>query len=44
MIGVISYAAINLLNNIFGKEKKKVSLVMYVLAAIFIIKIIFASH
>ncbi|WP_291581209.1 NCS2 family permease [Clostridium sp. UBA6640] len=43
-IGVISYAAINLLNNIFGKEKKKVSIVMYVLAGIFIAKIIFASH
>ncbi len=42
-IGVISYAAINLLNNIFGKEKKKVSMVMYILAAIFIIKIIVAS-
>ncbi|WP_461612197.1 NCS2 family permease [Clostridium sp. Marseille-QA1073] len=43
-IGVISYAAINLLNNIFGKEKKKVSAVMYALALIFIIKIIFASY
>ncbi|HCQ89356.1 MULTISPECIES: NCS2 family permease [unclassified Clostridium] len=43
-VGVISYALINLLSNIFGKEKKKVSLVMYILAIVFIVKIIFASH
>lgn len=43
-VGVISYALINLLSNIFGKEKKKVSLVMYILAIVFILKIIFASH
>ncbi len=43
-VGVISYALINLLSNMFGKEKKKVSLVMYILAIVFIVKIIFASH
>ena len=43
-VGVISYALINLLSNIFGKEKKKVSLVMYILAIVFILKIVFASH
>lgn len=39
-IGILSYVIINMLWNVFSKEKKKVSAVMIVLAIIFIIKII----
>lgn len=41
--GVISYTLINLLNNIFGKKetKKPISIVMYILTVIFILKLIF---
>lgn len=41
--GVISYTLINLLNNIFGKKetKKPISIVMYILTLIFILKLIF---
>lgn len=42
-LGVISYTVINLLNNVFGKKesKKPVSVVMYILTIIFILKLIF---
>lgn len=42
-IGILSYVIINVLYNLFGKkeEKNKVSIVMIVLAALFIFKIIF---
>ena len=39
-IGILSYVYINLLSNVFSKEKKKVSVVMIVLGIIFTIKII----
>ncbi len=39
-IGILSYVYINLLSNMFSKEKKKVSVVMIVLGIIFTIKII----
>lgn len=41
--GVISYTLINLLNNIFSKKetKKPISIVMYILTLIFILKLIF---
>ncbi|MBU5590882.1 NCS2 family permease [Clostridium sp. MSJ-4] len=42
-IGILSYVIINLVNNIFSKEKKKVSPVMIVLGIIFILKIIFTG-
>jgi len=42
-LGVLSYTLINLLNNIFGKKenKKPISIVMYILSIIFILKLIF---
>jgi adenine/guanine/hypoxanthine permease len=46
IIGVLSYAILNFLNNIFGKDeskKKKVSFVIYILAVIFIVKLIFTG-
>lgn len=42
-IGILSYAVLNLVNNIFtkdGTKKKKVSFVIYILAVLFIIKLI----
>ncbi|QAA33272.1 NCS2 family permease [Clostridium manihotivorum] len=40
MIGILSYVAINLISNLISKEKKKISPVMYVLAVIFILKLV----
>ena len=42
-LGILSYTLINLLNNIFGKKesKKPISVVMYILSIIFILKLIF---
>ena len=42
-LGILSYTLINLLNNIFGKKenKKPISIVMYILSIIFILKLIF---
>jgi AGZA family xanthine/uracil permease-like MFS transporter len=42
-LGILSYTLINLLNNIFGKNesKKPISVVMYILSIIFILKLIF---
>ena len=42
-IGVLAYASMNFISNIVSKEKKKISPVMYILAIVFLIKII-ASH
>ncbi len=42
-IGILSYAVLNLINNIFTKDpskKKKVSFVIYILAILFIIKLV----
>ena len=42
-IGILSYAVLNLINNIFTKDaskKKKVSVVIYILAVLFIIKLV----
>ncbi|MBW9144149.1 NCS2 family permease [Clostridium sp. CM027] len=42
-IGILSYAVLNLVNNIFTRDaskKKKVSVVIYILAVLFIIKLI----
>ncbi|WP_435787792.1 NCS2 family permease [Clostridium sp.] len=42
-IGILSYAVLNLVNNIFTKDpskRKKVSIVIYILAVVFIIKLI----
>lgn len=42
-LGVLSYAVLNFINNIFTKDKdkkKKVSIVIYILAILFIIKLI----
>ncbi|SHE88904.1 NCS2 family permease [Clostridium fallax] len=40
IFGVLSYVILNLLNNIFSKEKKQVSFIMIILAVIFMIKLI----
>lgn len=42
-LGILSYTLVNLLNNIFGKQEKKkpISVVMYILSIIFILKLIF---
>lgn len=42
-LGILSYTLINLLSNIFGKKenKKPISIVMYILSIIFILKLIF---
>lgn len=42
-LGVITYTLTNLINNIFGRKetKKKISIVMYVLTFLFILKFIF---
>lgn len=41
-IGILSYGVLNLVNNLFSKEdsKKKVSPIIYILAVLFIIKLI----
>ncbi len=39
IMGVISYAVLNFINNLLTKEKKKVSIVIYILAIIFIFKL-----
>ncbi|WP_035290740.1 NCS2 family permease [Clostridium sp. KNHs214] len=40
-IGVLAYVILNIVNNIFNKEnKKKISIVMYILAILFIAKLI----
>ncbi|MGG7163638.1 NCS2 family permease [Clostridium ihumii] len=41
-VGILSYAILSLLSNIFSEKKRKVSYVMYILAVIFLIKIILA--
>lgn len=38
-IGVLAYVALNVLNNIFGKEKKKISMAMIILALVFVFKL-----
>lgn len=38
-IGVLTYVALNIVNNIFGKEKKKISAAMLILAAVFLFKL-----
>ncbi|MGL5615652.1 MAG: NCS2 family permease [Sarcina sp.] len=38
-IGVLVYVALNLINNIFSKEKKKISMVMIILGAVFLFKL-----
>lgn len=40
MMGILSYVVLNLINNIFSSKKKKISLIMYVVAAIFVIKLV----
>ncbi|MBU3142146.1 NCS2 family permease [Clostridium sp. CF012] len=45
-IGILSYAVINLINNIFTKDatkRKKVSIVIYILAVLFIAKLYFTG-
>jgi AGZA family xanthine/uracil permease-like MFS transporter len=45
-IGILSYAVLNLINNIFTKDpskKKKVSFVIYILAGLFILKLFFTG-
>ncbi|MBU3195586.1 NCS2 family permease [Clostridium algidicarnis] len=42
-IGILSYVIINLVNNLFSKEKKKISPVMIILGIIFMAKIIFTG-
>lgn len=42
-IGILSYVIINLINNLFSKEKKKISPVMIILGIIFMAKIIFTG-
>ncbi|SUY47313.1 xanthine/uracil permease family protein [Clostridium putrefaciens] len=42
-IGILSYVIINLANNLFSKEKKKISPVMIILGIIFMAKIIFTG-
>jgi len=42
-IGILSYAVLNLINNIFTKDaskRKKVSIVIYILAVLFIVKLV----
>ena len=39
-IGVIAYVVINLLVNLFSKEKKKISPVMIVLGIVFMVKLV----
>ena len=39
-VGVLSYVIINLILNLFTKEKKKISFVMFILAVVFIFKLI----
>lgn len=39
-VGVLSYVVINLILNLFSKEKKKISVVMFILALVFIFKLI----
>lgn len=42
-VGILAYAVLNLVNNIFTKDpskKKKVSMIIYVLAVLFIIKLV----
>ena len=42
-IGILSYAVLNLVNNIFTKDhtkRKKVSIVIYILAVLFIVKLV----
>lgn len=38
-IGVLTYVALNIVNNIFGKEKKKISVAMLILAIVFLFKL-----
>lgn len=38
-VGVLVYVILNVLNNIFGKKKKKISVAMIILAGVFIIKL-----
>lgn len=38
-VGVLVYVILNIINNIFSKEKKKISVAMVVLAIVFIIKL-----
>lgn len=40
-IGIISYVIINTVCNCFMKEKKKVTVLMYILAVLFVLKYIF---
>ena len=45
-MGILSYAVLNGINNLFTKDhskKKKVSIVIYILAAIFIAKLYFTG-
>ena len=45
-MGILSYAVLNFINNIFTKDpskKKKVSIVIYILAVIFILKLYFTG-
>lgn len=45
-MGILSYAVLNLVNNIFTKDpskKKKVSVVIYILAILFIAKLYFTG-
>lgn len=45
-IGILSYAVLNFINNIFTRDpskKKKVSIVIYILAVIFILKLYFTG-
>lgn len=40
MIGILSYVIINVISNLISKDKKKISAVMYLLAVIFILKLV----
>ena len=45
-MGILSYAVLNLINNIFTRDpskKKKVSIVIYILAVLFIAKLYFTG-
>ncbi|GFP75993.1 NCS2 family permease [Clostridium fungisolvens] len=40
MIGILSYVIINVISNLISKDKKKISAVMYLLAVIFVLKLV----
>ncbi|GIM27867.1 adenine permease [Clostridium polyendosporum] len=40
IVGILSYVVLNFVNNIFNKEKKKISSVMFALAIMFIVKLV----